>query len=136
MPTGAVTFIEGLANPPLEIVLGTGTLNVSGVASFTMSALPVGTDTITASYGGNTDFGSSSLTGVSEIVTKRRNVHEVNGLRQPRIVRHTVIFTVTVQHRGPRHWHADGSFLGSSTATRGWARPRWTATWRRLARPI
>ena len=101
VPTGAVTFIEGLANPPLEIVLGTGTLNVSGVASFTMSALPVGTDTITASYGGNTDFGSSSLTGVSEIVTQAATSTKLTASANPALLGATVIFTVTVSAAAP-----------------------------------
>ena len=53
-PTGTVTFIDGSS------ILGTGTLNSSGVATFTSSALGVGSHTITVSFGGDTDFATSS----------------------------------------------------------------------------
>jgi autotransporter-associated beta strand protein len=43
-PTGAVTFKDGVS------VLGTGTLNASGIATFTTSALSVGTHAVTAVY--------------------------------------------------------------------------------------
>ena len=49
-PTGTVTFYNGSAQ------LGTGQLNSSGVASFATSALPVGSDSITASYGGDANY--------------------------------------------------------------------------------
>lgn len=55
-PTGTVTFLNGTT------VLGTGTLNASGVATFTTSSnspLPVGSDSITAVYGGDFNFGQS-----------------------------------------------------------------------------
>ncbi len=49
-PTGTVTFFDGAKQ------LGTGTLNGSGVATFTTSTLAVGKQSITASYGGNTNY--------------------------------------------------------------------------------
>ena len=57
-PTGTVTFLDG------TVVLGTGTLNGSGVATFTTSAFQLagGSHAITASYGGdNTYSGSTGL---------------------------------------------------------------------------
>jgi Bacterial Ig-like domain (group 3) len=53
-PSGTVTFKLGAT------LLGTGTLNGSGVATFTTSTLPVGSDSITANYGGNSNFVASS----------------------------------------------------------------------------
>jgi len=51
--TGSVTFMDGTTTLK--------TLNLSaGVAKYTTSTLPSGTDTITATYNGNTDFTSSS----------------------------------------------------------------------------
>ena len=46
-------------------VLGTGTLNASGVATFTTSTLAVGNHSITASYGGNANdlTSTGTLTG-------------------------------------------------------------------------
>jgi large repetitive protein len=49
-PTGTVTFFDSTKQ------LGTGTLNGSGVATFTTSTLAVGKQSITASYGGNTNY--------------------------------------------------------------------------------
>ena len=58
-PTGTVTLKDGAT------VLGTGTLNASGVATFTTSTLAVGNHSITASYGGNTNdlTSTGTLTG-------------------------------------------------------------------------
>ena len=53
-PTGTVTFYNGSAQ------LGTGQLNSSGVATIATSALPLGSDSITASYGGDTNYFPSS----------------------------------------------------------------------------
>src|SRR6185503_16301313 len=44
IPTGTVSFLDGTT------VIGSGTLNASGVATFTTSTLTVGTHPITASY--------------------------------------------------------------------------------------
>ncbi len=53
--TGTVTFKEGVAT------LGTGTLNGSGIATFSTSSLAVGSHSITASYGGDANvLGSTS----------------------------------------------------------------------------
>ena len=53
-PTGTVTFMDG------STTLGTGTLNGSGVATFSTSGLSVGSHSITAVYGGDTDFTTST----------------------------------------------------------------------------
>ena len=63
-PTGAVTFLEG------STTLGTGTLNSSGVATLSTTALPVGSDSITASYAGDTDFVSSTSSAQTETVSQ------------------------------------------------------------------
>jgi len=55
VPTGLVSFY---ANGTL---LGTGTL-VSGTATYTTTALPVGLESITATYAGDTNFAASSST--------------------------------------------------------------------------
>ena len=59
--TGAVTFSEG------SIVLGSGTVT-NGVATFTTTALPAGTHTITATYSGDLDFGGSTSGAVTVTV--------------------------------------------------------------------
>jgi hypothetical protein len=58
-----VSFIKG------KTVLGTGTLS-GGSANFTTSALPVGTYSITAVYGGDSDFKASKSKAVKQVVKK------------------------------------------------------------------
>ncbi|MCQ8827596.1 beta strand repeat-containing protein [Streptomyces malaysiensis] len=56
-PTGTVTFT--IAGGPTL----TGTLNASGQACVTTSAIPVGTHAVTATYGGDTGVAGSSASG-------------------------------------------------------------------------
>jgi hypothetical protein len=66
MPSGTVTFKDGSAT------LGTGTLNASGVAAFSTNRISAATATrsITAVYGGNTNFTGSTSTALSQTVNK------------------------------------------------------------------
>lgn len=61
-PTGSVTFLDGTTT------LGSGSLNSSGVATFTTSTLSVGTHTVTGTYNGDSNYVSSSSTAVSQLV--------------------------------------------------------------------
>ena len=62
-PTGTVQFLNGAT------VLGTSAVNSSGVATLVVSALPLGVNAITAIYAGDTNFGTSTATAISETVT-------------------------------------------------------------------
>jgi subtilase family serine protease len=55
-PTGTITFMDG------STVLGTATLDAHGFASLTTSSLTGGTHSITANYGGDSVFRTSSTT--------------------------------------------------------------------------
>ena len=61
-PTGTVVFKD------ITTVLGTGTLNGSGQATFSTAGLAVGTHAITASYGGDTNFTSDVSPIIAEVV--------------------------------------------------------------------
>ncbi|MBI5839628.1 MAG: Ig-like domain repeat protein [Chloroflexi bacterium] len=61
-PTGTVSFYDN------GTLLGTGTLDGSGVATFTTSSLTVGAHPITAVYGGDSTFGSSTSNTVNQVV--------------------------------------------------------------------
>jgi hypothetical protein len=61
-PTGTVTFFDGTTS------LGTGLLNASGVATLTTPSLTVGSHSITAKYGGDTNFSSSTSPAATETV--------------------------------------------------------------------
>jgi hypothetical protein len=53
IPSGAVSFLAGGAS------LGTGTLNPQGVATLAVTTLPLGSNTITATYLGDTNISGS-----------------------------------------------------------------------------
>jgi len=60
---GKVVFQSG------NIILGTVSLNSSADASLVTTALPVGTNSVTASYSGSTDYESSTSPPVSVVIT-------------------------------------------------------------------
>ena len=66
-PTGSVTFLNGSS------VLGKESLNSNGVATYTATRLPVGKDSITASYGGDLNYSpvtsSTVVVSVDELTT-------------------------------------------------------------------
>lgn len=62
VPTGTVTFYDGTT------VLGTGSLNGSGVATYNAASLANGTHSLTASYGGDAVYGASVSSAVSVTV--------------------------------------------------------------------
>jgi hypothetical protein len=62
--SGTVTFKDGTT------VLGTVSLDLSGQATLTTSALSVGTHAVTASYGGDTNFGPSTSTALTQTVNQ------------------------------------------------------------------
>lgn len=68
-PTGTVAFLNASASG--STVLGTSSLNSSGVATYATIALPVGTNTVTASYYGDEDYdhaiSSAAVVSVSKI---------------------------------------------------------------------
>ena len=63
VPTGTVTFSGGSTS------LGTGKLNTSGQATYSTTALGVGTQSLTAAYGGDTNFAASTSSAVTVTVT-------------------------------------------------------------------
>ena len=64
-PTGTVTFFNG------SVSLGTGPLNGAGVATLATGALPAGTDRVTVSYAGDTNYSPASSSGVTVTVAPK-----------------------------------------------------------------
>ncbi len=62
VPTGMVAFMDG------STALGTGTLNGSGVATYTTSSLAVGQHSITAAYGGDANNAGSTSSVLTQTV--------------------------------------------------------------------
>jgi Bacterial Ig-like domain (group 3)/FG-GAP-like repeat/FG-GAP repeat len=62
VPTGTVTFMEGTTT------LGMGTLSATGAGAYATTALPTGSDSITAVYGGDSNFNGSTSPAVTVTV--------------------------------------------------------------------
>ncbi len=63
-PTGTVNFYNGTT------LLGTGTLNGSGVATISTRSLSIGTQTITATYNGDSTHSASTSPKVDQVINK------------------------------------------------------------------
>jgi hypothetical protein len=93
IPNGEkASFFNGTAK------LGTGTLS-SGKASFTTKALPTGTDSIAASYGGDTGFAGSTSTPISQGVDKASSTTTLKSSLNPSSYLQSVTFTATVSEQ-------------------------------------
>ena len=93
-PTGTVTFKDGAAT------IGTGTLNGSGVATFTTTALIGGSHTITAVYGGDTNFTASTSSTVTQVVNNGTSTTALSASPNPSALGQNVVFTATVSGPG------------------------------------
>ena len=90
-PTGTVTFLDG------STTLGTGTLNASGLATFSTAALPLGSDNITASYSGDASYSTSTTAGPAIIVVKQEtSLTTLAASANPAVSGQYVTFTATV----------------------------------------
>ncbi|MFE1929926.1 Ig-like domain repeat protein, partial [Streptomyces sp. NPDC059474] len=88
-PTGTVTFV--IAGGPTL----TGTVNASGQACVTTSAIPTGAHAVTATYGGNTGVAGSSASG-SVTVGQATTTTALTSLPNPSTPGQNVTFTATV----------------------------------------
>ncbi|MEV6128057.1 Ig-like domain-containing protein [Streptomyces violaceusniger] len=88
-PTGTVTFVI-TGGPTL-----TGTLNASGQACVTTSAIPAGAHAVTATYGGNTGVAGSSASG-SVTVGQATTTTTLTSSPNPSAPGQNVTFTATV----------------------------------------
>jgi hypothetical protein len=87
--SGIVTFKDG------STTLGTGTVNSSNKATYTTSALSVGSHTITASYGGSSSDLASSGT-ITQTVNKAATTTTLVSSLTPSTAGKTVTFTADV----------------------------------------
>src|SRR5208282_5238981 len=87
--TGTVTFTEGTAT------LGTGTIS-AGKATFSISTLAVGSNSITASYGGDTNDNSSTSSVLTQTVNKTNTTVTLASSANPSTYGSSVTFTATM----------------------------------------
>jgi phospholipase C/6-phosphogluconolactonase (cycloisomerase 2 family) len=88
--TGSVTFMNGLST------IGTGLLNTGGVTTVTTTSLPIGNNSLTAVYAGNTNFLPSTSNAVTEVVNNARTTTALQSSLNPANQGTTVTFTATV----------------------------------------
>ena len=118
--TGAVTFKDGAT------VLGTGALG-SGTATFATSALTAASHSITAVYGGDGNFTSSTSSVLTQTVNQTATTAAVNSSANPSVIGQSVTFTATVSAVAPGAGTATGTVtfkdgattLGSGTLSSG-----------------
>ena len=88
--TGMVTFTEG------SVTLGTGTLNGSGVASFSTTSLAVGTHAIVATYAGSQNYAGSASSALSEQIGQTPTVTSLSAPSAASLSGKPVLLTATV----------------------------------------
>ena len=81
-PTGTVTFLNG------TVTLGTGTLSAGGVAKLTVTSLPVGVNSITASYAGDSNYTQVTSAPLTETVNQATPTVKFTGLPHTAATRH------------------------------------------------
>ena len=112
--TGTVTFTSGTTS------LGSGTVSSAGTVSVTTTALPGGTDPITASYGGDTNYTAATGTG-SQVVSKASVSSTLTSSLNPSVSGNSVTFTDTLPSTvtGTVTFISGGVTLGTGTVTNG-----------------
>ncbi len=111
-PTGRVTFRNGSAT------LGFGTLNTSGVAILTTAKIPVGTDSLTATYNGDAWNGKSG-SAITQTVSQASISMVLTSTPNPSASGKSVKFTATLTSNGglpsgqPVTFSYNGATLGT-----------------------
>ncbi len=97
VPTGTVEFLDGTN------VLGTGTLNASGVASFTTSTLTIGLHPITAVYAATQNFNGVTSAVLKQVITAipAASLVTLSSSVDPSLVAQPVTFTAVASVPGP-----------------------------------
>ncbi len=115
-PTGTMTFYDGSA------ALGSDTLS-GGSASFTTSTLPQGSDSITAIYGGDSNFESSTSAAIVETVNPAATSTSIDCGPSPSVYGQEVTFGAqvinasapasTAEPTGSVQFYVDGAAFGA-----------------------
>ncbi len=96
-PAGTVTFYSCTTNTcSTKTSLGTGTLNSSGKATYSTSALPVGTTYVEAIYGASGNYLGSTSNVVSQVVNALSTSSVLTSSPNPSSYGSSVTFTDTV----------------------------------------
>lgn len=93
-PTGTIVFRDG------TVVLGTGTLNGTGIAALSISTLAIGQHGITASYSGDSKNGTSTSANYTEVVQQATTVTGLTSSAAQVTVGAPVTLTATITTTG------------------------------------
>ncbi|MBB5317030.1 Ig-like domain repeat protein [Tunturibacter empetritectus] len=93
--TGLVTFLDG------STTLGTGVVNTSGVATFSTSALTIGSHPITASYGGDSSYSPSISSVLAQVISKIPTVITITESTPAQLIATGITFTANVTASSP-----------------------------------
>jgi hypothetical protein len=112
--TGAVTFQDGATS------LGTGSVS-GGIATLTTSSLAVGTHSITAQYGGDSNYGPSVSASVSQVVNLVSSSVTLASSPNPSSVGTNVTLTATITSgaTGTVVFHDGATVLGTGGISNG-----------------
>src|SRR6266851_1301612 len=115
-PTGTVVFTSG------STTLGTGTVNASGIATITTSALPAGSDPLTATYGGDGNY-NAATGSTTQTVEKKTSVTSLTSSVNPSVPGAAVTFTDSLPTglTGTVTFTSGATVLGTSPVTGGTA---------------
>ncbi len=104
-PTGLVNFIDGSTS------IGIGSLNGSGVATFTTTILAPGSHSITAIYSGDTNFKPGLSSAVVQVVNAAATAAAVSSLVNPAVFGQTVILNAEITTVAPGAGIPNGTIL-------------------------
>jgi hypothetical protein len=90
IPTGTVTFKHG------STTLGTGTIDGTGHATFSTTALPAGPNPVNAVYGGSSNFVGSASLNTNQKVNVNPSFTGLSSSQNPSAKGSSVAFTATV----------------------------------------
>jgi MYXO-CTERM domain-containing protein len=128
VPTGSVNFYDGTT------LLGAGTINAAGVATYSTAALTAGPHTIKGDYLGDGAHKAGSGT-VNQVVNQAASTAAITSAPNPSVFGQSVTFTATVTSTagtptGTVSFSDNGVILGTATLAGG------TATFATTALPV
>ena len=113
-PTGTVTFKSG------SLILGSGTLNASGVVTLATKKIPVGANSLTATYNGDTSNGRSVSAAITQTVSQASISMVLTSYPNPSTFGTSVKFTAKLTSNGglpsgqPVTFSYNGATLGTA----------------------
>jgi len=116
--TGTVTFLDGSTS------IGTGTVS-SGTATLSISTLSGGVHTVTASYGGDSNFSPATSSAINQTVNKAASSITLASATNPSTFGGSVVLTaaITGAPGGPNYgtvtFYDGATSLGTATPTAG-----------------